>query len=50
MSALDRISERLESMDTFWIAQYQVLDAMVEQANINVERYLRYLAPKDQED
>jgi len=40
----------MEYMHTFWIEQYKPLDANVDQANINVERCLRYLAPQDHED
>jgi len=32
MNALDRITQRINSMDTFWHTQYQVLDNKVDQA------------------
>jgi len=41
-----RLTKHFESVDE----QFKVLDAKVEQVNINVEASLRHLASEDEED
>jgi hypothetical protein len=36
MSALDHITQCIDSMDSFWNTQYQVLENKVDQDNINI--------------